>query len=69
MKLIRDFTCAPEGHTVRTFRAGTVVDGRVLAWAIAAGAVETEKPYTPVVETKIIAPQEVKKKRPYTKRK
>jgi hypothetical protein len=33
--ITKDYRCAPEGHTVRTFPAGTIVTGRVAEWALA----------------------------------
>lgn len=36
--LARDFTCAPDGYTVTTFKAGTEVTGRVAEWARQEGA-------------------------------
>lgn len=36
--LIKDFVCAPEGHTTITLKAGTEVSGIVATWAIDAGA-------------------------------
>lgn len=44
VRLKRDYTCAPEGHTVVLFRAGSEVDGQVAKWALADGAAEIDKP-------------------------
>lgn len=52
VRLKRDYTCAPEGHTVVLFKAGTEVDGQVAQWALADGAAEVEKPETPKANKK-----------------
>ena len=36
--LLRDYRCAPEGHTVESYKAGDVVTGRVAELAIQDGA-------------------------------
>lgn len=54
VKLIRDYRCAPEGHTVVLLPKGTVVEGRVADWALSDGA---------AMEVKPDAPTEVKRKR------
>jgi hypothetical protein len=40
VKLKREYTCAPDGHTLITFEVGSEVDGRVADWAIAYGAAD-----------------------------
>ena len=40
--LTKEFRCAPLGHTVETFAAGTEVDGQVAEWAITAGHAKEE---------------------------
>lgn len=56
VKLIKDFTCAPEGHTTLTLKAGAEVSGIVAAWAIDAGAAVKPR------ETKPAAGPEIKKR-------
>jgi hypothetical protein len=38
--ITKEFRCAPRGHTVETFAAGTEVAGQVAEWAVAAGHAE-----------------------------
>ena len=45
--LTKEFRCAPLGHTVETFAAGTEVDGQVAEWAITAGHAK-EEPTKPI---------------------
>jgi hypothetical protein len=56
------YRCAPDGHTVRSFALGDIVTGEVAAWAVdercAIPVVETPAP--PVLEAKVIVPQETK---------
>lgn len=56
--LHRDYSCAPEGHTTHHFRAGDTLTGRAAHMADAEGA-----GFTPVVETKVEPPIEVKRGR------
>lgn len=44
MRLAKDFPCAPEGHTVIVFPAGSEVTGKVAEWALAAGYIEAPEP-------------------------
>lgn len=44
--LARDYRCAPDGHTIATFRAGETVTGRVAQWAMEDGAAR-KPPRTP----------------------
>lgn len=57
--LTRSYACAPEGHTVVKFEAGTMVEGIVAELALADGAA-TEAQAIPPLETKIEAPEETK---------
>lgn len=60
-KIIHQFSIAPEGHTVFTYKPGDEVDGNIAKRAIAAGAaIEIGK--TMVKETKIVEPPEIKKR-------
>ena len=34
-KITREYRCAPQGHTVETFKVGTIVTGQVAEWALA----------------------------------
>ena len=56
------YKCAPNGHTVKTIPLGTIVDGKVAAWALADLAASAM--FNPVKETKITPPPETKRKRP-----
>lgn len=64
--LIRNYVCAPEGHTVLKFEAGMIVDGNIASMALMDGAaVEVQSMAS--FETKIEKPQETKveaKKKP-----
>jgi hypothetical protein len=57
------YRCAPDGHTTRSFALGDIVTGEVAAWAVdercAIPVVET--PPAPVLEAKVIVPQETKR--------
>lgn len=53
IKLIRDYRCAPEGHTVVLYPKGTPVEGKVAEWALSDGA---------ALEIKPEAPKEVKRR-------
>lgn len=58
-KIIRSYACAPEGHTVLKFDAGTEVEGEIARMALADGAA-AEINEAPALETKIEAPEETK---------
>ena len=61
--LHRDFSCAPEGHTVLYFKAGDEIDGRAAELAMADDAAfvpETEN-FNPVEETQIMPKLERKR--------
>jgi hypothetical protein len=62
------YRCAPDGHTVKFYPLGEIVTGDVAGWAIDEGfampVVETPAP--PVLEAKVIVPQETKRTRPIT---
>ena len=52
--LIHDYACAPEGHTVLKFKAGTTLESPIAEMAIADGvAIEIQS--IPDLETKIEA--------------
>lgn len=55
--LERDYRCAPEGHTVESYKAGDVVTGRVAELALQDGAAKRIR--APRV-TKPAAPNEAK---------
>lgn len=55
MKLAKDFPCAPEGHTVIVFPAGSIVTGKVAEWALEAGYVEIETPMPELFETQALS--------------
>lgn len=60
------FTCAPDGHTVVTFECGDVVTGKVAKWAVDAGAADRdgiEAGKATQLETKVVAPQETKRRK------
>ncbi len=59
--LTRSYACAPEGHTVLKFEAGSVLEGRAAELALADGAA-VEANAMPVLETKIEPPTETKKR-------
>lgn len=54
------YKCAPEGHTIVTIPFGTIVEGRVAEWALAAHA--ASRMFDPVKERKVIVPTETKKR-------
>lgn len=56
--LTRDYKCAPEGHTTLSYKAGSVVSGRVAEMAIRDGAAVVNQPRPKVTKPK--APKEVK---------
>ena len=43
VKLLREYRCAPDGHTVVVYPAGSEVSGQVAKWAIADGAAREVK--------------------------
>ena len=57
--LFKDYSCAPDGHTVMRFKAGDVIEGKAADMALADGA-----GFTPVEETKVEPPLEKKRGRP-----
>lgn len=63
--LITDYMCAPEGHTVFKFKAGTIVESPIAEMAIADGAAIVEPTYSQAdpLERKITLPAETKRKR------
>lgn len=50
--LIRDYACAPEGHTVQRFRMGDVLTGRAAEMALADDAAFEAQDGTPELEVK-----------------
>lgn len=50
--LFRDYSCAPEGHTVRQFKAGDTLTGRAAQLALEDGAA-FEHENAPLLETKV----------------
>lgn len=59
--LTRSYACAPEGHTVLRWAAGTVLEGRAAEMALSEGAA-VEVSAMPDLETKIEQPPETKKR-------
>jgi len=60
-KLIHKFSCAPEGHTVVHFEAGSILTGDLAKVALEQGlAIEVSE--SPVLETKIETPKKKAKK-------
>lgn len=59
--LSRAYACAPEGHTVLKFKAGTVLEGRAAELALSDGAA-VEAGAMPDLETKIEQPAETKRR-------
>jgi hypothetical protein len=59
IKLIRPFSCAPEGHTVVRFDAGAILEGELAKMALEEGS-GVEIAEAPILETKIEAPEEKK---------
>ena len=55
------YKCAPGGHTVETFQEGQIVSGQVAEWALADKA--ASRMFDPREETKVTAPDEVKRGR------
>lgn len=56
IKLIRQFSCAPEGHTVVRFDAGSILEGNLAILAMDEGAA-IEVAEMPPLETKIETPK------------
>ena len=52
------YQCAPNGFIVELFPCGSIVDGKVAAWAMADRAASAM--FDPRAEAKVIAPDEVK---------
>ena len=61
VKLIRAYACAPEGHTVFRYAAGTVLHGMAAKLALADGAGHEIGVIEPL-ETKVTGPDETKKR-------
>lgn len=59
IKLIRAYSCAPEGHSVIRFEAGAIITGRAAEMALADGA-GLEAGIPEPLETKITPPDETK---------
>lgn len=59
--LLQDYACAPEGHTVLKFKAGTVLESPIAELAIADGAA-IEIQSMPNLETKVEAPKKKPRK-------
>lgn len=57
--LTRSYACAPEGHTVLRWPAGTMLEGRAAELALSDGAA-IEASEAPDLETKIETPDETK---------
>jgi hypothetical protein len=53
-----DYSCAPDGHTTRHYKAGDVLTGKAAQMALADG-----KAFDPVEETKPAPPLETKRGR------
>ena len=59
--LLHDYACAPEGHTILKFKAGTTIESPIAEMAIADGvAIEIQS--IPDLETKIETPKKRAKK-------
>lgn len=59
--LLHDYACAPEGHTILKFKAGTTLESPIAEMAIADGvAIEIQS--IPDLETKIETPKKRAKK-------
>ena len=59
------YRCAPEGHTVVSFPAGSIVTGKVAEWALADKAASR---MFDAPETKVTPPTETKKRKPRAKK-
>jgi hypothetical protein len=61
-RIIRSYSCAPEGHTTLHFAPGALVIGRTAELALADSAA-VEVNVMPALETKIEQPPEIKRPR------
>jgi hypothetical protein len=61
VKLIRQFSCAPEGHTVVRFDSGSILEGNLAVLAMEEGAA-IEVAEMPPLETKIETPKKKARK-------
>jgi len=61
VKLIRQFSCAPEGHTVVRFDAGSILEGNLAILAMDED-VAIEVAEMPPLETKIDTPKKKARK-------